>query len=167
MITGPESTGKTELSKGLAGFFNTVWVPEYAREYIDKLGRPYVQDDILKIAERQLENEQKLKGKAHQFLFADTSMLVAKIWSEFVFGSCDPWIEEKLHTHKYDLYLLCDIDMPWEYDPQREHPEARQELFNLYHQELKKHGFPFVIISGLGEQRLKNAISAVTRHFNI
>ncbi|MCF8332336.1 MAG: ATP-binding protein [Bacteroidales bacterium] len=165
VITGPESTGKSWLAKNLAKHYQTIWVPEYARDYIAHLNRPYQQHDILTIAQQQLKNEEKMLTKADRYLFADTSVLVAKIWSDFVFGQCDPWIEQKIDEHRYDLYLLCYIDTPWEYDPQREHPHARGELFQLYKQELLSRNLPYKIITGIHQNRLENAIKAIDEYF--
>lgn len=160
-ITGPESTGKSKLAEELASFYHTLWVPEYAREYIDRLDRPYNRDDILEIAKGQIRNENHLAGKVNRILFCDTELIVAKIWSEVRFGTCDPWILEGVGKNKYDLFLLCNTDLPWEADPQREHPHMREKLFELYRHELDERGFPYCIVSGLGQERLKNAIGFV------
>jgi NadR type nicotinamide-nucleotide adenylyltransferase len=157
-ITGPESTGKSLLSEQLARHYNTVWVPEYAREYIDGLNRPYNQQDILVIAKGQIRSEQTFYQKANSYLFCDTELIVTKIWSEVKYQNCDEWILAKIIENRYDLFLLCDIDLPWEEDPQREHPHKREFLFNLYKEELTGRGFPFFIISGFGNERLDNAI---------
>ncbi|HNW99677.1 MAG TPA: ATP-binding protein [Bacteroidales bacterium] len=164
-ITGPESTGKSLLTEQLAKHFNTVFVPEYAREYIDHLNRKYEQHDILEIAKTQLKNETKALSIANKFLFCDTEFLVTKIWSEHAYGNCDEWIKEKFKTHKYDLYLLMDIDLPWEYDEQREHPHMRTYFFNWYRTELEKNKLPFVIISGTGIERLNNALEKIHSYF--
>lgn len=165
VITGPESTGKSWLTKNLAKHYNTVWVPEYARDYIASLNREYNQNDILYIAQQQLELEQEKAQKANSLLFCDTSMLVPKIWSDFVFGRCPDWIEQQLDNHIYDLYLLCYIDTPWEEDPLREHPHKRKTLFSIYENELKQRDFPFEIITGLNNERLNNAVHAIEKHF--
>jgi NadR type nicotinamide-nucleotide adenylyltransferase len=164
-VTGPESTGKSMLAKQLAEHYRTAWVPEYAREYIAGLKREYTQDDILEIAQTQLRNEEAKARKADRLLFCDTELIVTKIWSEVKYKSCHQWILDKIEAHIYDLYLLCNIDLPWEYDPQREHPEMREELFGMYLHELESRKFPFTIISGLNEDRLKNAITIVDKDF--
>ena len=164
-ITGPESTGKSELAKQLADSYNTLWVPEVARGYLDNLGRKYRFEDIAEIARKQLEMENSFALKASKFLFCDTDFLVTKIWSLYKYGKCDPWIEEMVLSHRYDLYLLCNTDLPWEDDPQREHPLQREELFGMYHEELKQLKVNFTIISGMGKLRLKNAILAVEEAF--
>ncbi|MBL7137329.1 MAG: ATP-binding protein [Bacteroidales bacterium] len=170
-ITGPESTGKSMLAEQLASHYKTVWVPEYAREYIDQLDRPYAEHDILTIAKGQLirekEGEALLEKKKERrpYLFCDTEFLVTKIWSEVKFSRCDAWILQQLDAHSYDLYLLCYIDTPWEEDPQREHPHMREQLFNLYYDEMLERGWNFRVVSGLGEERLRNAIKFVDACF--
>ena len=149
------------LAEALAKHFRTVWVPEYAREYIDHLHRPYVREDILEIAKGQLRNEKRLEKQAKEYLFCDTELIVTKIWSEFKYGTCEPWILEQIEKHRYDVYLLCYIDLPWESDPQREHPHLREELFNLYLQEMLQRDLPFGIVDGSGEKRLDNALKII------
>jgi NadR type nicotinamide-nucleotide adenylyltransferase len=160
-ITGPESTGKSQLAAELAEHYKTVFVPEFARAYIENLDRPYNQADILEIAKGQIRDEEKILKQASGMLFCDTELIVTKIWSEVKYGVCDPWIPEMIEKNKYDLFLLCNIDIPWQADPQREHPHLREKLFDLYFNELTQLGFPFKVLSGLGKERLKNAIDLI------
>ena len=164
-ITGPESTGKSKLAEKLAGHYKTVWVPEYAREYINNLGHPYNYDDILIIAKEQIRREEKMSGKANKFLFCDTGLIVTKIWCEYKYGKCHRWILENINNHKYDLFLLMDIDLPWKFDKQRENPNQRKEIFDLYLKELKNRNFPFKIISGKSKNRIMNAIEIINSMF--
>ena len=154
-ITGPESTGKSTLSKQLAEYYNCELVEEYAREYIDKLTHPYTQEDILQIAKTQKQIEFKKAKRADKILITDTELIVTKIWSDIKYQNCHPWIIENIEKQDYDLYLLCDIDLPWESDPQREHPHLRKHLFNLYKQELESRNLNFKIISGEKNERFK------------
>ena len=160
-VTGPESTGKSWLAKKLAERFNTVWVPEYAREYLENRAGNYVFEDIVEIAKGQKREEEKMLSKANRLLFCDTEALVTKIWSEVVFGKVDTWILNELRNNPYDLYLLCYPDLPWEPDPLRENPDDRDKLFEIYKKELDNYNLNYKIISGVGEQRLDNAIAAV------
>jgi NadR type nicotinamide-nucleotide adenylyltransferase len=164
-ITGPESTGKSQLAEELAAHYNTVFVPEYARGYIDRLNHAYEQHDILEIAMGQVSEEDQMKRKANGILFCDTELIVTKIWSEVKYGTCDPWILQKIEENKYDLFLLCNIDLPWEEDPQREHPHMREKLFQLYYEELTERGFPFRVVSGTGKERLNNATGFIKQAF--
>lgn len=162
-ITGPESTGKTTLSKTLAEKFNTVWIPEYVREYFSIFGSDYTYEDLEKIAKGQWALEKQIEKNANQLFFADTEMLVIKIWSECKYEKCSPWILNTLKTYAYDLYLLCYIDLPWEYDPLRENPSKseRLELFKLYVKNLERYNLPYVIINGKNQERNSMAINAV------
>jgi NadR type nicotinamide-nucleotide adenylyltransferase len=160
-VTGPESTGKSTLSRQLAEHYQTVWVPEYARSYIEQLDRPYTQADILSIARGQVRLERELQTQAHRLLISDTELLVTKVWSEHAFGGCPEWILQQLNVQHYDLYLLTGIDIPWEPDPQREHPHLRDHFYQLYRQELQSRGWPFVEVRGNLPDRMAQAIAAI------
>jgi NadR type nicotinamide-nucleotide adenylyltransferase len=160
-ITGPESTGKSMLAGQLAAHYHTTWVPEFAREYLEKLDRPYEEKDILLIAKGQLEQESIRVKNADRYLFCDTELLVTKIWSDVKYKRCNPWILQNIENHRYDLFLLCDIDLPWQFDPLREHPDRRQFLFDLYINELKNRKFPFAVVHGTGPERLSCALEII------
>ncbi|MCF8231220.1 MAG: ATP-binding protein, partial [Bacteroidales bacterium] len=147
--------------------YNTVWVPEYARNYIDNLNRPYRFEDIETIARGQLKEEERKAPLANKLLFCDTEFIVTKVWSEYVFGHCSPWILDKVRNHLYDVYLLMDIDLPWTDDPQREHPHKREELLAIYEQELVNNRLPFYIVSGRGKKRMANAIEIIQKFMDI
>ena len=162
-ITGPESTGKSWLAQHLAGHYKTLWVPEYARKYLESINRPYTYDDILIIAQTQFEAENNA-SKMSDLLFCDTDFCVTNIWCKVKYGKSHPWITQKLEQNLYNLYLLCDIDLPWQYDPLREHPEMRATLFGMYQDLLSGHGFNYRIVSGTGDERLQNAIAFVDEY---
>lgn len=160
-IVGPECTGKTTLAGALAEHYKTVWVPEFARSYLDALNRPYVQDDLLHIAHGQIKWEDEYALQANHLLICDTNLLVIKIWSEFKYGTCHPDITSEMTKRQYDLHLLTHPDVPWEDDPQREHPDKRELLFSIYKNEIIGLGVPFAEISGPPDKRLQKAVSAI------
>lgn len=160
-ITGPESTGKSWLAAGLSSVYNEPWVPEYAREYLKNIDRPYTFNDILSIAKGQWNAEEKASAKAVEWLFCDTDFLVTRIWCLVKFGKSHRWIDQMIDTHRYHHYLLCNTDLPWEADPMREHPHLRKELFDMYLAELQNRELPFTIISGTGDARLQMALDAL------
>lgn len=162
-IIGPECTGKSSLSRFLASHYTTDWVPEYARGYMEHLRRPYEQHDLLTIAHGQMRLEDEYKHNANRVLICDTNLYVIKVWSEFRFGHCYPEILEDIKTRVYDLYLLTYVDVPWEEDPQREHPDRREELYQIYLNEMKNQHVPFVEIKGERPLREKLAIEAIDK----
>lgn len=163
VVIGPECTGKSTLSAWLATHYNTRWVPEYAREFLEKLDRPYEEPDLLAIARGQLQLEDVALREAKDILICDTNLYVIKIWSEFKFGRCHPEILEAIATRPYDLYLLSYVDVPWEEDPQREHPDNREELYQIYLAEMKNQSVPFVEVKGSPGQRQAIARTAIDR----
>jgi nicotinamide riboside kinase len=160
VITGPESTGKTTLSQNLAEHYKTQWLPEYARTYIEKLNRPYSQDDVLHIAKKQVELEEEL-AKNNQNLFIDTDLIITKVWLLHIYGTSPDWIDEWLRKAPRSLYLVCCPDLPWEYDPVRENPELRDYFLKWYCREIESYGFQYSFITGKGELRTENAIKVV------
>jgi NadR type nicotinamide-nucleotide adenylyltransferase len=162
-VIGPECTGKTELSKFLSNHYKTPWVEEYARAYLNKLGKPYQQNDLTKIAHGQLRMEDEWLNDANKLLICDTNLLVVKIWSEHKYGNCESEILSLIEQRTYDLYLLTNIDIPWQDDPQREHPDKREYFWNIYKKEVATTGVATVEISGLGEERKKKAIEAIDK----
>ncbi|WP_217605531.1 AAA family ATPase [Chitinophaga sp. GbtcB8] len=162
VVLGPESTGKSTLSQKLAAHYNTVWTPEYAREYIENLSRPYEQHDLLAIARGQLQLEDEKAQQASDLLICDTDLYVIKVWSEHKYGQCDPQILEQIASRRYDLYLLTYIDIPWENDPQREYPDPqmREYFYRIYRDIVMNSGVPWADIRGSYAEREAKAIAA-------
>lgn len=164
-VLGAESTGKTELSKQLAGHYNTVWVPEYARDHFNTHDIDhYSIEDLDIIAEKQLELEQKLLPEANRFLICDTTLLTIKIWSAYQFNKISELISSSIRGNDYDLYLICNNDVDWTEDSQRRNPELRDHLLNWNMHELIKLNSEYHIVEGIGEDKLKNAIKIIDTH---
>jgi NadR type nicotinamide-nucleotide adenylyltransferase len=175
VIVGPESTGKSTLSENLANHFNTEWVREYAREYLDKNGTDYTFENLYEIAQGQLagedaglkhlqENISTDTSKKAIPLIIDTDMYVIKVWSEFVFNKCDNRVLSEIAIRKYDGYILCNTDVPWVKDNMREYPDlvTREKLFYYYKEELSEQKVPWTTITGNYEVRTQQAIDFVT-----
>jgi NadR type nicotinamide-nucleotide adenylyltransferase len=171
VIVGPESTGKSTLSENLANYFKTEFVPEYAREYIDKNGTEYTFENLYDIAQGQLAGEDATYKKLQEKnstektvpLIIDTDMYVIKVWSEFVFNKCDNRVLTEITTREYDGYILCNTDVPWVQDSMREYPDlvTREKLFTYYKEELSEQKLPWIIITGNYEERTQQAIDFV------
>jgi nicotinamide riboside kinase len=159
----------------LAEHFETTWCPEYAREFLLSNGKNYDYDDLLTIAKGQLTLEDEyttameknslplLEDGGSLPLFIDTDMYVMKVWCEFVFEKCHPFILHEIIKRKYNLYLLCNVDIPWVKDELREYPdlETRKRLYRNYKDIMINQSVPWINISGNNDERLLKAINAV------
>ncbi len=165
-ITGPESTGKSTLSEKLAHHYNTNFVPEYSRSYLENFVGQYTENDVVEIAKGQHNLILEEEKKSSKILIADTEIVVCKIWVEYVFKHSNKVIDEILKQQDFDLYLLCDIDLPWVYDPLRENPDIdeRKELFKIYRNTLEQMKVPFEIVSGDNDERVNNAIKVIEKY---
>jgi nicotinamide riboside kinase len=193
VIIGPESTGKTTLSEELAKHFNAIFCPEYAREYLLQNGIRYNYSDLIRIAQGQLAMEDyceqvvneglstvsgewsiahdalstgsKLEARS-SLLFIDTNMYVMKVWYEYVFNRCEQFVLDQIAQRHYDLYLLCEIDLPWVAQPMREYPDRQQrlELYDMYKDILANQQTPWAEIRGNHKERLQRAVDAVQQY---
>lgn len=185
VIIGPESTGKTTLCSKLAAYYKTLWVPEYAREYLIKNGTDYSYNDLLTIAKGQIDLEDNVARSKKQearsskkpgvadilhstshivhperLLFIDTDMYVMKVWCEYVFNKCHNWILNRIAERQYDGYILCNPDLDWVADELREYPDKdiRQKLYYYYKDLMINQPLPWVDINGNYNERLEKAI---------
>jgi len=166
VVIGPESTGKSTLCEQLASEYKTDWVPEFARNYLLNLGRPYTFEDLLVIAKGQIHAEDQLAGTTNaSLIFIDTDMYVMKVWCEFVFGKCHSFILDEIAHRMYDAYLLCNTDLPWVADELREYPdlESRELLYQMYKDLMINQQTPWFEIKGNSENRLHDAVKTVHR----
>jgi len=168
VLFGPESTGKTTLSEQLARHYNTVWAPEFAREYLQKKWnnerKTCEAEDIIPIAIGQMKLENKLAKKADRVLICDTDLLETKVYSEEYYGGfVDPILDKAAKNNTYDLYLLTFIDTPWEEDDLRDRPGLRREMFDAFENALKKYNRPYILLDGNKETRLQNAVKAIDK----
>lgn len=162
VVTGPESAGKTILAKKLATYFKGFHVEEFARSYIEHLGRAYVYEDIEYIAKEQLKKREEIKEKTKHWIFFDTDLIITMIWFKEVFHNCPVWLENKVRQPFADLYLLCYPDLPWVEDPARENGgERRLFLFEKYKDVLELNRFSYFIVKGEGEERFRNALEGI------
>ena len=172
VIIGPESTGKSTLCEQLSKYYRAPLVKEYAREYLIINGNNYTFENLLDIAKGQISKEEIAIEEVNQttnsyiiapLVFIDTDMYVMKVWCEYVFNKCHNWILNTIVERKYDLYLLCNVDLPWVKDELREYPDliTREKLYHHYKDIMLNQSVPWIDISGNYEERLQKALDGV------
>ncbi len=160
-IVGPESTGKSTITNLLATHYQTLWVPEYARYYCAALTSPCTLQDELNMFHGQVALEASIESVAEKdFIFCDTTFLTVKIWCDEVYNETPTVVLDALPQYHYDLYLLMDIDLPWQEDPLRDFPHKREYFLEVWHKELRALNANYVLIQGV-EDRLDHALTAV------
>ncbi len=172
VLFGPESTGKTTLAEQLADHYQTLWVPEYMRQFLEekweKNRQLITKEDLLPISHGQLRQEEIASKKVENLLICDTNILELKVYSEYYYdGYCPEFIEREVMNLSIkaekivDIYLLTYVDTPWEEDILRDRPNNREEMFSIFEAELKKQKFPFKILKGNLEERFDKAVEII------
>ncbi|MGQ1947974.1 AAA family ATPase [Geofilum sp. OHC36d9] len=167
VVCGPESTGKSTLTALLAAHYNTLGLPEYARDYVARLKRPYAINDVETIARRQIAQYARClrRFSDQKIIFFDTFLIITKVWFQEVYGVCPVWLHEAIKTLSPNLVLLCKPDIDWEFDCVRENGDRRDSLFRCYQEELIRYNIPFRYVEGNGSIRLQNAIDQIDSWF--
>ena len=160
-VTGSESTGKTWLAERLATRFGTAWSREFSREYALNKGAPLDASDVEPIARGQLRGEDEMLRRARGLAILDTDLVSTVVYAEHYYGRCPPWIDDAARARLAELYLLCDIDVPWVGDPARDRPHARHELHAAFTKQLERYGAQCVAVRGIWEEREAIAVAAI------
>jgi HTH-type transcriptional repressor of NAD biosynthesis genes len=166
-VYGPESTGKSTLAKKLAEHYKTEYVPEYARDYIGRNGNKFTYKDMENVAIGHLKSEKRALASANKLLFTDTDFITTQIYSQHYFGKCPRIVDELARKESYDLYLFCDIDLPWKADPQRDLGHRREEFREIFLNKLIERHVKYSTVNGSGNVRLANAIKSVDSYFRL
>jgi NadR type nicotinamide-nucleotide adenylyltransferase len=161
VLTGSESTGKTTLAGQLAEYYGIEFVPEFVRRYAAEKGAPLGFDDHGPIARGQVALEDEYRARARGLLVQDTDLLSTVVYCDHYFGRCPEWIEAAARARRPDLYLLCEIDLPWIADGVRDRGESREEMQQLFRDAVIASGVPFATITGIGEERRQRAVDAI------
>jgi NadR type nicotinamide-nucleotide adenylyltransferase len=160
-VFGPESTGKSTLARRLAEHFDTVWVPEFAREWLEVHDGALEAADMPTLVHGQTASEDALARQANRLLVCDTDPLTTSIWSDVLYGQCAPAVQRAAEARRYDLYLLCDVDVPWVDDVVRYLPDERASFFTRCVRELEARDRPYTIVRGDWEERWEIAVTAI------
>lgn len=163
VLTGPESSGKTTLTRALARRFDLPYALEYARIHLEKHGPSYDCDLVHEIARGHLAYQQEQVPATTALALYDTDLQNFLVWCEVAFSRCEPWLREAAAAERHHVYLICEPDLPWEYDPLREAPEGREELFEKHLAAVQATGRDYQVISGHGPVRVEQAAKAVMK----
>ncbi len=164
-VIGPESSGKSILCEQLANYYQTTWIPEFARAYLQNLNRPYDANDIVEIYKTQFNQEKSSLKSSNKFIFVDTEFIIGKVWQEHLYGKSDSYFDEMIATHPYNFYLLTYPDLPWEFDPLRENPGKGLYFYEWYKKILSENQLQFETVSGTGASRLQCAINILEKRY--
>ena len=166
VVTGSESTGKTTLARDLAAHFGAQWVPEQARSYAERVRRELKADDVAPIASEQITAEDAALAAARRrgdrWLFLDTDLVSTVVYARHYYGSCPAWIEAEARARRSDLYLLADVDLPWQSDGVRDRPRAREILHAEFAATLTEFRAQSCLVQGADDQRLKAALQCLS-----
>jgi nicotinamide riboside kinase len=165
VVTGSECTGKTTLAHDLAAHLDVAWVPEQSRAYAESVDRELTVHDVEPIARAQRAAEEaglaEARRRGDACLVLDTDLVSTVVYARHYYGSCPPWIVAEARARRAEVYLLCDIDIPWVGDAVRDRPFAREEMNELFRSALVEFGARPCVIRGLGPERLAAALSCV------
>lgn len=166
IVTGPESTGKTELAKALAVEMQCLWVPELSRQYIEQLTHHYTKFDVETIARLQIEQFNKAISTPLEFTIFDTGLIITKVWFDVVYRDCPYWLIQAIQKLPKALHLICATDIPWVPDGIRENGgEKRETLLKRYINEIEFFHFPYFIVNGMGDERTTNALKGLAKFY--
>jgi nicotinamide riboside kinase len=165
-VVGAECTGKSVLCQALAERLPGLWVPEYLRELVERLGRAPLAHEQAEIFAAQIEREATTIDSAARsglrWVACDSAPLVTAVYSEMYFNDQSLHAPAARHQASYAFTLLMDTDLLWQPDGlQRDGPAVRAEAQIRIESRLRASGAPFAVVSGDGEVRLGAAIAAL------
>ena len=163
VLTGSECTGKSTLAAKLAKHYRVESVPEYLREYFELKNGNLTVEDVIPIARGQLCLETDTAAKGYNPLICDTDIISSIVYAKHYFRQCPDWLNDKFKKLGPSIYLLCDIDVQWQADGQRDMPEEREYMHNLFIAELNSRNIPFQTISGPLVHRTVKSIELIDK----
>ena len=162
VLTGSESTGKTELARRLAEHFRAPMAEEFVRAYAAERGGVIGFEDHGPIARGQMALEDAATARGDRLVILDTDLVSTVVYCEHYFGSCPQWIANEARERAGQLYLLLKPDVPWIPDGVRDRGDHREEMHALFQSKLGALGLNYEEIGGTREQRFQRAVAAIT-----
>ena len=161
VLTGSESTGKTELAQRLGAHFHAPVAREFVREYAASHEGPLGYGDHGPIAKGQMASEDEAIARARDLVVLDTDLVSTVVYCEHYFGRCPPWIDELARARRAQLYLLMKPDIPWLADGVRDRGHMRDEMHRLFTDKLRAMKLTFFEIGGERDARFDAAVQAI------
>ncbi|MEX2178573.1 MAG: nicotinamide riboside transporter PnuC [Gemmatimonadaceae bacterium] len=162
VLTGSESTGKSELARALGEHFRAPVSAEFVREYAAERGGQLEFSDHGPIARGQMAQEDAAIARAAGMVILDTDLVSTLVYCEHYFGRAPAWIEAEARLRAGDLYLLLAPDVPWIPDGVRDRGDRREEMHALFRARLVALGLPYAEIRGSREERQASAVESIT-----
>ena len=163
VLTGSESTGKTELARELGERLHAPVSREFVREFAEAHDGRIEFADHGPIARGQMDAEDAVISRARKgdVVILDTDLVSTVVYCEHYFGRCPPWIETEARARAGDLYLLMKPDIAWQPDGVRDRPQQREEIHELFRQKLDRMNLHYVEIGGERATRISSALNAI------
>ena len=172
LILGAESTGKTTLAQALAEKFNTTWVPEYGRDYWnehhDDKGKLSA-EQLVELAKIHRRHEEEAFQKANHIVFIDTGATTTRQYCRDYGYSVPMELDTMVHDERsrYDLFALCNTDIPFVQDGTRRSEKVRKETHKKIIADLTYRGIPYYIVRGDLDTRVKNMSASIRKWLDI
>ncbi len=168
-VVGAESTGKSTLCARLKEEFGALVVPEWTRTLVEGgVEGGIAGNDIQLAARSQIASEDALAaqvvGNNAGVLICDTDLRTIWLWAQRLFTNSPPaWIREQIAVRPYDLYLLCEPDIPFKGAAERDLPVQRREFHDALKRELASQHV--VELAGSRDERFRTAADAIISLF--
>ncbi len=168
VLLGAPSTGKTTLTECLAQEYETVWMPEYGREYWDQhqSERRLIPEQLVEIAEGHIEREERLLLQSNHFLFTDTNAMITVLFANYYHGFALPRLLELADTNasRYDLVFVCDTDIPYDATWDRSGEGNRRIFQRQILSDLHIRKIPYIVLRGNLERRVQTVKSVLNQY---
>lgn len=165
VVVGAESTGTTTLARALADHYQTVWVPEYGREYAErKTARGdavWVGDEFIHIAAEQCRREDEAARHAMGILVCDTDALATALWYERYIGNESRAVKAIADAQRPRVYILTGDEIPFVQDGTRDGEHIRHDMHAAFIKALAAQKHPSVLVTGSHEQRMRQAVAFI------